>query len=80
MDGSAARPDDGGSGCLQRDVHHKLLAAVRRRSRKRGGSWLVRWPHYVQVPLKHDFQLDLLQALDAYGRVPAFAVDGTLLD
>ena len=44
-----------------------------------GGSWLVRWPHYVQVPLKHDFQLDLLQALDAYGRVPAFAVDGTLL-
>ncbi|MFZ0977021.1 MAG: SEC-C domain-containing protein [Solirubrobacteraceae bacterium] len=44
-----------------------------------GGTWLVVWPRYTRVPLHHDFQPDLLQALNAYGRVPAFAEDGTLL-
>ena len=45
-----------------------------------GGSWLVAWPRYTRVPLQHDFQPDLLPALNAYGRVPAFAEDGTLVE
>jgi hypothetical protein len=43
------------------------------------GTWLVVSPRYARVPLEHDFQPDLMQALNAYGRVPAFAEDGTLL-
>jgi hypothetical protein len=46
----------------------------------RGGSWLVAWPRYAGVSLSHDFQPELVQALNAYGRVPAFAQDRTLLD
>jgi hypothetical protein len=44
------------------------------------GTWLVVWPRYVRVPLQHDFQPELMQALNAYGRVPAFVEDGTLVD
>jgi hypothetical protein len=45
-----------------------------------GGTWLLALPRYRRVPLEHDFQPELMQALNAYGRVPAFAEDGTLLD
>jgi hypothetical protein len=45
-----------------------------------GGTWLVVWPRYTRIPLQHDFQPELMQALNAYGRVPAFAEDGALLD
>ena len=45
-----------------------------------GGTWLVVWPRYTRVPLQHDLQPKLIQALNAYGRVPAFAEDGALLD
>lgn len=45
-----------------------------------GGTWLVAWPRYARAPLHHDFQPALMQALNAYGRVPAFAEAGTLLD
>jgi hypothetical protein len=45
-----------------------------------GGAWLLVWPRYGRVALQHDFQPELMQALNAYGRVPAFAEDGTLLD
>jgi hypothetical protein len=44
------------------------------------GTWLVAWPRYARVPLQHDLQPELVQALNAYGRVPAFAEDGTMLD
>jgi hypothetical protein len=44
----------------------------------RGGAWLVAWPPFARVPLEHDFQPELIQALNAYGRVPAFAQDMTL--
>jgi hypothetical protein len=44
------------------------------------GAWLVTWPTYARTPLQHDFQPELMQALNAYGRVPAVAEDGTLLD
>jgi hypothetical protein len=45
-----------------------------------GGAWLLIRPRYVRMPLEHDFQPALMRALNAYGRVPAFAEDGTLLD
>jgi hypothetical protein len=44
-----------------------------------GGAWRVVWPRYARVPLRHDFQPALAQALNAYARVPGFAEDGTLL-
>jgi hypothetical protein len=44
------------------------------------GAWLVAWPPYARVQLQHDFQPALMRALDAYGRVPAFGEDGTLLE
>ncbi len=44
-----------------------------------GGAWFAIWPKFARAPLEHDFQPGLLQALDSYGRVPAFAEDGTLL-
>jgi len=46
----------------------------------RGGAWLVAWPPFARNGLQHDIQPELMQALNAYGRVPAFAEDGTLLD
>jgi hypothetical protein len=30
-----------------------------------GGAWLVAWPRYARVPLQHDFQPELVQALRA---------------
>lgn len=45
-----------------------------------GGAWLAVWPMHVRVPLKDDIQLELTRALNAYGRVPAFAEEGSLLD
>jgi hypothetical protein len=44
------------------------------------GTWLVVWPRYARVALLRDIQPELMEALNAYGRVPAFTEDGTLLD
>ena len=44
-----------------------------------GTSWLGVWPMYVRNRLEHDFQPIVMNALDAYGRVPPFAEDHTLL-
>jgi hypothetical protein len=46
----------------------------------RGGSWLAVLPLHVREPLRHDISTGLQRALDTYGRVPAFAEDGTLLE
>lgn len=56
--------------CLLRTPHDDVSS---------GGTWLVVWPRYTRVPLQHDFQAELMQALNAYGRVPSFAEDGRLL-
>jgi hypothetical protein len=45
----------------------------------RGGAWLAAWPPFARNGLQHDIQPELMQALNAYGRVPAFAEDATLL-
>jgi hypothetical protein len=37
---------------------------------RHGGTWLLAWPRFARVPLQHDFQPELMQALNAYGRVP----------
>lgn len=46
----------------------------------RGGSWLAALPLHVREPLRHDIRTGLQRALDTYGRVPALAEDGTLLE
>lgn len=45
-----------------------------------GGAWLAVWPSFAKVALQYDIQAALLRGLNAYGSVPAFAKDGTLLD
>jgi hypothetical protein len=45
-----------------------------------GVNWLGVWPVYTRNRLEHDFQPILMAALNAYGRVPPFAEDQTLLD
>jgi hypothetical protein len=44
------------------------------------GEWLAVIPRLAQEPLNADLGGDLARALDGYGRVPALAEDGTLLD